>query len=137
MNWGKGIIIGLVLFMSFIVVLVVLMFRSPDDAFDKKYYEKGLAFNDIYNQKQNVIDEKVEPQFLLNSKTLQINFSGVQSGQINFTRPSNHLLDTVVNINRDTVIIPIKNLTTGQWHLILKWKNLHKDYLFEKDIFIP
>lgn len=136
MNWGKGIIIGLVLFMSFIVVLVVLMFRSPDDAFDKKYYEKGLAFNDTYNQKQNVIDEKVEPQFLLSLKTLQINFSGVQSGQINFTRPSNHLLDTVVNINRDTVNIPIKNLTTGQWHLILKWKNRHKDYLFEKDIFI-
>jgi hypothetical protein len=46
-------------------------------------------------------------------------------------------LDTVVNITRDTVIIPTKNITSGEWHLILKWKNHHKDYLFEKNIFIP
>ena len=55
MNWGKGLVIGLGLFMSFIVFLVVMMLNTPEDSFDKNYYEKGLAYDLDYQKKSRPI----------------------------------------------------------------------------------
>lgn len=46
MNWGTKLVIGMLTFMSFIVVLGILMFRStPDPLVDEDYYEKGLNYD--------------------------------------------------------------------------------------------
>jgi hypothetical protein len=46
MNWGTKLIIGMLSFMSFIIVLAVLMITSkPDPLVDEDYYEKGLNYD--------------------------------------------------------------------------------------------
>jgi len=46
MNWGTKLVIGMLSFMSFIVVLAVLMFNSnADPLVDEDYYEKGLNYD--------------------------------------------------------------------------------------------
>lgn len=46
MNWGTKLIMGMLSFMSFIIVLAVLMFNSkPDPLVDEDYYEKGLNYD--------------------------------------------------------------------------------------------
>lgn len=51
MNWGKGIVVAMVLFAIFIVYFVVKMILSAPGGIPEKYYEKG-------NKYQEVIDAK-------------------------------------------------------------------------------
>ena len=136
MNWGKGLVIGLVLFMSFITILVVLMFRSAEDSFDKDYYEKGLAYDVEYEQKQQVITDKAEPTISYNDTVLSITFKAAESGQINFKRPSSKKEDKVINFTGNEVNINRKELLNGEWKMIIRWTNNQKIYLFEKSIFL-
>ncbi len=41
MNWGKGIITGMIIFMLFILSMCIYMFRMPADEYDHQYYEKA------------------------------------------------------------------------------------------------
>lgn len=136
MNWGKGLVIGLVLFMSFITILVVLMFRSAEDSFDKDYYEKGLAYDVEYQQKQQVITDQAEPTISYNDEVLSITFKAADSGQINFKRPSSKKEDKVINFTDNEVNINRKELLNGEWKIILKWTYDQKNYLYEKSIFL-
>jgi hypothetical protein len=136
MNWGKGLVIGLVLFMSFITILVVLMFRSAEDSFDKDYYEKGLAYDVEYQQKQQVITDQAEPTISYNDEVLSITFKAADSGQINFKRPSSKKEDKVINFTDNEVNIKRKELLNGEWKIILKWTYDQKNYLYEKSIFL-
>jgi hypothetical protein len=136
MNWGKGLVIGLVLFMSFITILVVLMFRSAEDSFDKDYYEKGLAYDVEYEQKQQVITDQAEPTISYNDEVLSITFKAADSGQINFKRPSSKKEDKVINFTDNEVNIKRKELLNGEWKIILKWTYDQKNYLYEKSIFL-
>ena len=136
MNWGKGLVIGLVLFMSFITILVVLMFRSAEDSFDKDYYEKGLAYDVEYQQKQQVITDQAEPTISYNDEVLSITFKAADSGQINFKRPSSKKEDKVINFTDNELNINRKELLNGEWKIILKWTYNQKNYLYEKSIFL-
>lgn len=137
MNWGKGLMIGLGLFMAFVIFLVVMMFRSPDDTFDKDYYEKGLAYNDEFKAKKQVFDDGATPKVTMRQDVLFVNFIALDSGKVEFWRPSNKAMDKSFDLNTTEVKIPILVLTKGQWKMIAKWKVGEKAYLYEKNIFIP
>ena len=55
MNWGTKLVIGMGLFMAFIITLVVFMMRSgSDDLVDKDYYQKGIEYDKEYTRKNQV-----------------------------------------------------------------------------------
>jgi len=136
MNWGKGLMIGLGLFMAFVVFLVVMMFRSPDDTFDKDYYEKGLAYNQEYKAKKRVFDDGATPKVTMRQEMVLVNFIALDSGKLEFWRPSNKEMDKSFVLKTKELKIPIETLTKGQWKMIAKWKVGEKAYLYEKNIFI-
>lgn len=52
MNWGTKLIIGMALFMAFIIGLAVFMLNSnADPLVDKDYYEKGLKYDELKGKK--------------------------------------------------------------------------------------
>lgn len=136
MNWGKGLVIGLVMFMSFITILVVLMFRSAEDSFDKNYYEKGLAFDIDYQKKQQVITDNAAPIIAYNDKMITITFKDVDSGQINFKKPSNQSDDRYINFTKNVVNISRKSILNGEWKVVLTWTANKKQYLYEQSIYL-
>lgn len=137
MNWGRSIILVLIIFMGFITILAIKMSSSQDDAFDKDYYENGLAFDEEYNLKQNVINDQTTPSINLNDSTLLLVFKNLDDGSIKFKRPSDKTKDTIVNIDSSRVIIPITQLEKGEWRLVINWAYGNKKYLFEKNMYIP
>lgn len=138
MNWGKGLVLGLASFMGFVIFLVVLMFRAPDDSFDKDYYEKGLAYDEEYNQKKQVLIDSVAPAIKLEGENgFSIEFSSIDSGKLRLIRPSNHLEDKEYVLADKRTIINTQKLNKGEWNLSIQWKANQKDYLFEKNLFIP
>ncbi len=59
----------MLVFMSFILVLAVLMFRSDTDALvEKDYYEKGLRYDETYRLKAQVLLGQRRPQDICRKK---------------------------------------------------------------------
>lgn len=139
MNWGTKLVIGMGLFMAFIITLVVFMMRSgSDDLVDKNYYQKGIEYDKDYTRKNQVQQDQAEPEFSVGD-SLKITFKDPAIGSIRFLHPSDnendHTLSMETNKNNEFVL-PLNETSKGHWKLILEWKSGGKDYLFEKNILI-
>lgn len=139
MNWGTKLVIGMALFMSFIITLAVLMIRSDsDDLVDVDYYEKGIEYDKDYERKNQLIKDKAEPEISVNDH-LEIIFKNPAEGIIRFIHPSDKTKDSTLTINSgpgNQVEFPLTNFRKGHWKVSLEWKSSGKSYLFDKDIII-
>ncbi len=136
MNWGKGLVIGLASFMIFITVLVVLMFRTAEDNFDKDYYERGLTYDIDYNQMQQVIRDKVEPVVKQTNEYVNITFAAADSGSVNFKRPSDSKKDQVFSFNQKDLQFPKSGFEKGEWRIVMRWTVGDQKYLYQTNLFM-
>ncbi|MBB6500109.1 FixH family protein [Pedobacter cryoconitis] len=140
MNWGIKITIGLASFMSFIIVLAVIMFNSKTDALvDNDYYEKGINYNQVYNLKEQVKHDQAKPLVKVNTEVISLLFKEQAKGRIRLMRTSDKRMDRVMPLETNAdrqVFIPVSALQKGSWRLIIEWESQHKKYLDEREISI-
>ena len=141
MNWGIKLMIGMLCFMSFIIVLGILMINSKTDALvDTDYYEKGLNYDKDYNRKEQVKTDDAAPQVSVASDYILLIFKNKAKGELKLVRNSDKRLDKKVTISTDSaneVKIPTKGIEKGQWRLIISWTTADKAYLNEQEVKIP
>lgn len=139
MNWGTKLVIGMALFMAFIITLAVLMIRSDsDDLVDTNYYEKGIEYNKDYDRKNQLIKDKAEPEIIVEDN-LTIIFKSPAVGSIRFIHSSDKTKDNTMNINSGTgtqVEFPLESFRKGHWKVSLEWKSNGKSYMYDKNIVI-
>ncbi len=139
MNWGKGIITGMVLFMIFILSMCIYMFRMPADEYDHQYYEKGLNFDKDFYKERQVYNDHAQPEINISGKDVTIIFVESAAGTVRFIRPSSEALDKTFQLNtnngKDTRL-SVSSLVAGQWQMVLEWKSSNKSYLYHKELFI-
>ncbi|HTE00114.1 MAG TPA: FixH family protein [Mucilaginibacter sp.] len=139
MNWGKGIVTGMIIFMLFISGMVVFMFLSPTDDYDHQYYEKGLGFDHDYDREKQVVKDHAQPLIRITDDSIKFTFPHPVKGTIKFERPSNNTLDKVYQLNSggsNEVDISIDPLASGKWKLVFDWKSNNKAYLYQQEIYI-
>ena len=139
-NWGKGLFIGMSIFMLFIITLVVMIFRQDTDSYDPSYYEKGLDFNKEYTRGQQVFTDGVKPTIKLSDAVLNIGFTAQVKGRLLFQRPSDEKMDKSLAFQSDAsgqVEIPLAQFARGRWQLTFEWSNNSKQYLYHQEIFVP
>lgn len=140
MNWGTKLALGLATFMTFIVVLGILMIRSNDDALvDKDYYEKGINYNKDYDRKENVKRDHAEPLVILKEDNIVLTFSQQAAGKVKLIRTADKKMDKLMKLQTDTAkqfLIPVAGKAKGLWKLQLEWNSNGKDYLFEKEVML-
>jgi hypothetical protein len=139
MNWGKGIVAVLAIFVAFIVILCVYMVASPTDDFDHQYYEKGLNFNHDYNRELQVTKDHAQPLIQVGDKLIRFIFTRPVKGTIKFMRPSSNAPDKVYPLNSDNgkeVDIPIEPFAAGRWQLEFEWVSNNNAYLYHQEIYI-
>jgi hypothetical protein len=141
MNWGNRLLIGMLCFMTMIVVLGVLMVTSKSDALvDNDYYEKGIEYNVEYNKKMNVKRDHAEPIVELTSDSLILTFTKPAKGRIKFIRLSNKNLDRDLVLKTDSsnqAKFSILRKSAGLWKLAVDWESANKAYLYEKEVMLP
>jgi hypothetical protein len=141
MNWGTKLIIGMLLFMSFIVVLGVLMIRSDSDALvETNYYEKGLNYDDEYAAKTQVGKDQASPEVSITATNISIIFKTSAKGKVKLTRNDSKSSDTTVNFITKTGLLDlnISKLAKGRWHLITAWENAEGiKYLKDEEVYLP
>lgn len=139
MNWGKGIITGMILFMLFILAMCFYMFAAPTDDYDHQYYEKGLTYNQYYNKEMQVIKDHAQPIIKISGDYIFIKFKNPAAGTLNIQRPSNNSLDKTYRFDSgesSEVHICIKSITKGRWQLIFDWQSNQKAYTYQQVITI-
>ena len=141
MNWGKKLVITLVLFMVFILSMAVVMFmRHDNDALiDKDYYEKGQLFDKDYNAKKAAVDDGINPT-LITTNGLIITFPVSVKYELTCKRLSDYRMDR--NFKGQTtedrsIKIPPGELKSGPWLIRIQYSAENKNYLFEGEIVMP
>jgi hypothetical protein len=139
MNWGKGIITGMIIFMIFILGMCFYMFRMPADEYDHQYYEKGLNFDKDFNKERQVVKDHAQPMIQIRDRDCLITFIRPAKGNVRFIRPSSEVMDKIFPLNTgvsNKTVIAVQNLVAGRWQMILEWTSDNKTYLYQQEIYI-
>jgi len=138
MNWGKGIIIAMALFMGFILTLVITLMRQDVDLEIDDYYNKELAFNEQYNAQQNYMDATEKITFNVTTDSLFVIFpKDLQTGaaKIQLQRPNNKQQDAVFDVQAtDKVYIPTKSFPKGVFNCTITGKRNGKNYEYNHSL---
>ncbi|MBD0825133.1 FixH family protein [Aestuariibaculum marinum] len=143
-NWGTGIILAFVGFISFIMYFIITM------SVDKKY-DHDLVTEDYYGQElefQNDINKENNAKNLAQNITYDISTEGLiikfpsdldytkVTGTVFLYRPSNKQFDfeTPISLSNYNLLIPDKRLLDGRWNIKVDWKYNEKSYLYKKEI---
>tara|TARA_R110000787_G_scaffold19150_3_gene57855 strand:+ start:2628 stop:3074 length:447 start_codon:yes stop_codon:yes gene_type:complete len=142
-NWGTGITIAIIAFMSFIMYLVISMSTDKNFSHDlvtEKYYEKELLFQGQIDATKNAKSLKEDIQIVKSEKGLQIflpeELQKNSTGKMFLYRPSNKQLDfeIPISITDNYLLVPEKSLLDGRWNISLKVTYNNKEYYFSKEI---
>jgi len=143
-NWGTGIVIAMIAFMSFILFFVFKMFTDDQYQYDlvvEEYYKQEIGFQDELNAEKNAI-ELVENVVIEQTETgVLIEFPGNEAsknidGIVTFYRPSNKNLDFTkpVILEDQKMFVPKNEIAAGRWNISVKWDQNGKTYLTKKNI---
>ena len=144
-NWGKGIVIAIALFMCFILYFVVKV--QSDTQYDnemvtEQYYKKEkLVQGNIESiQNANSLTEKVTITKTVNGVVVnfpkEFDYSKIK-GKVSLYRPSNQKLDFEIPISLSgfDLLIPKNNLVSGLWGISVAWEYEGKTYLNKEEIY--
>ena len=143
-NWGTGIVIGMIAFMSFIMFMVITMMTNKEydhDLVTENYYAKDLLYQTEINAEKKAttlsklitIEKTAEGFWILFPFELQQKRA---HGVVQFYRPSNEKLDfqLPLNIENSKMLIPSQKLIGGRWKLTIDWEMNGEKYLFKKEL---
>lgn len=138
MSWGKGIIIGMGLFMGFIITLVVIMMRQDIDLVQEDYYQKELEYDKQYNAETNYMSAQDSIRMELSSNELSLYFpEEFQTGKasIQLMRPNDKKMDLTFSLDtKEKVSIPMKSLAKGRFNCTVSGLYKGKPYEMNQTI---
>jgi nitrogen fixation protein FixH len=143
-NWGTGLVIGMALFISFILVMVFKMTTNENFSHDlvtEAYYKKELAYQDEIDAEENLNDFSEKIAGIKVEKGWQLTFPSeidpsMVEGTVFLYRPSNKQLDFEIPIEMSgtNLLIPDKSLLDGRWNITMAWKYKNENYLYKASI---
>lgn len=117
MNWGKGIIIGMSLFVAFISVLVTIIMSNRVDLVSEDYYRKEIAYEEEIKAKNAWDEEGGTLVFTSDSAHLIVSLpriEGVESYDLSLVRPDDKKRDLSFRISRtQTFLVDKSKLERG------------------------
>ena len=145
-NWGRGIVIAIALFIGFILYFVIKM--STNDKYDhdlvtQEYYKEELAFQEQIDKEKNLAMLSEPIKVTTKKEGIEVVFpSELKPADIEGTlflyRPSNKKLDLDIplSLTSNVLFLPKKHLVDGRWNINLAFKHQGVSYFFKKEIHI-
>jgi len=143
-NWGTGLVLGMALFIGFILYLVFQMTVNNNlehDLVTDNYYQKEMELQDeIYAQENTAAMEKQITGLKTDMGYLLQFPEGYLpekiSGTVFLYRPSNKQLDfeLPLELTDPNLLIPDNRLLDGRWNITIDWQYEGKKFRFKKKI---
>ncbi len=143
-NWGTGIVLAFIGFISFIMYFVIAMSTNKkieSDLVTENYYGQELEFeNDLTKQKnaqklkENITWQQTQEGLVFTFPS-DMNPSEI-SGKVFLYRPSNKQLDfeSSISLSEHNLLIPDKRLLDGRWNIKVDWQYKGSSYVYKKEI---
>lgn len=141
-NWGTGIVVGLVLFIAFIMYFVVQMAgsdRADHELVTEDYYKQELAFQNEIDAENRAKEMPKQIEITRKEAGIDIVFpTNIDptkiKGKVFLYRPSNERLDfnLPIVLSNSRLLIPKKSLLDGRWNMKVTWSYNQKEYLVRK-----
>jgi len=144
-NWGTGVVIAFIGFISFIMYFVITMFvddRYESELVTEDYYGAELQYQNDINKlnKSNELTGAIT--YVRTNEGLKITFpEGIDykeiTGKLFLYRPSNKQLDfetSIVSLSNSYLLIPDKRLVDGRWNIKVDWQYKGNSYLFKESL---
>ena len=143
-NWGTGIVVAFVLFISFIMYFVVRM--STDDSNNhelvtKDYYKQELAYQKEIDAEKNALAHGAELKIKKSEEGLIIQFPENYkpeeiTGKVSLYRPSNRHLDVdfPISLSKTHLLIPDNQLVDGRWDIAISWEYKGNSFLHKEKL---
>lgn len=141
-NWGVGITIVIIAFITFILSFVYKASQTETDLTSEDYYEQEINYQETIEAKNNAVGIKNEFDISQSDEYFIVKFpeshAHVTEGTIHFYRPENAELDKSfkLELSNGMMAFPKKSLNIGGYKLTISWKNNDKEYIVEKQITI-
>ncbi len=143
-HWGHGITLGIIGFVSFILMMVYLCVQQEFDLVTEDYYQQELQYQQRIDNTENASAFQKEVEWSKDEKALVLNFpeammSTLEEGTIQVFRPSDadHDLSIPLSPGEDGIQeIPLSRLIPGLYRLKIEWEKDGKGYYLEKEVYI-
>jgi hypothetical protein len=140
MNWGKGIVIGMSLFMAFILVLVISLMSHSVDLESEDYYQREINYQSEITamNKSNELKEKVVVKSMENHVSVVVPAElNCENIEIEMKRPDNKDLDQTFNVNNTkSYLIDKAKLVKGHYNVEIRYQVEGTEYMQKQTIII-
>lgn len=142
MNWGTKIVIGMGIFMLFIAGMVFSMISHSggDSLIEKDYYEKGLNYDEKYQQQTDALNDEVIPEITARKDALVITFKQPAEFNLSCKRLSDAKADRSFAGRTESgnmIVVPASELLPGPWRIYLQFNINGKNYQVEREVIMP
>ena len=141
MNWGTGLAIWLIIFVTAILSFVFFAFQQDVNLVNKEYYQKGVHFDDLRIERER--GKSQEQNFSVNQEgenvTLTFDndyFSTIENAKVQFYRPSDRREDLHILFENNTLVVSKSKLFKGRYQLNISWTKNDEKYTLEKYFFL-
>jgi hypothetical protein len=139
MDWGKGILLTIIVFVGFIMTLVIISVRQDDiHLVTANYYEKEIRYQDQIDRETSAAGLNREVLvFDSKSKLMVLDLPIGAKGNLQLFRPSDERLDQDIPLdiqNEGKTTVSLGELKSGYWKAQLTWTENGVDFYQEKKI---
>ncbi len=143
LNWGQGIFLFFVVFISLGISFVIFSLRQNNDLVTNDYYEKGADYTHqmeinsrsvVYNDSISLVNRN-NLLFAKFSKSIDLM---TDTMNIYFFRPSNKRFDHEFRmaLKADSIEIDKSGLQKGRYKVNFHWAHLKDNFLVVKEFFV-
>lgn len=139
MNWGKGIVIGMATFMTFIIVLVVGLMMNRVDLESEDYYKREINYQQEITAQENANKLESKIEIISNAEFLVVK---VPEGEfikieLHLSRPNDQKMDKLFKIEgTKSFLINKKELEKGLYTVELSYMVDNKPCLQKESVTI-
>ncbi|XCF07657.1 FixH family protein [Tamlana crocina] len=143
-NWGTGIVIAFIGFISFIMYFIVTMnvnSKYDHDLVTENYYAEELSYQKDIDKLRNAktLSENISYKRITEGLVIyfpsNVDFKEI-TGKVFLYRPSNKQLDfdTAISLSKPYLLIPDNRLVDGRWNIKIDWQYDNQSYLFKETL---
>ena len=143
-NWGTGIVLAFIAFISFIMYFVINMNTNKKydhDLVTDDYYKEELEFQNDIDKEKNAVELSQNVHWEKVSEGIKLTFpetfvANKITGKVFLYRPSNKQFDfeIPISLSNHHLLIPDSRLLDGRWNIKVYWQYNGKSYLYKKEI---
>ncbi|PWH86341.1 FixH family protein [Brumimicrobium oceani] len=140
MNWGHGITIALIAFISYIVYMGVVLMSKDTQLVTPDYYKDEVQFEREINAQQNAIKNKSDLALELSENGVFIRLNTpdeVELLDINLYRPNAKDGDISIASKGKSMFIDKSELESGKYYVTAEWKAQNESYQMRDTLWIP